>query len=110
MQFIGGVLIAAYIISRVLVKTNKIALLLHKRVWDALLLLSFLLAGLTGLLFALQVNYGLTPPIALTPLHGNIGVSMVLLTIFHIERNWLTFKALMFPKKPPKSPETTPGQ
>jgi len=65
--------------------------MLHKRIWNSILLITFLASGLTGLWLAMKINYGFSwnLPFNVLYIHVETGIVMALVSIFHfIERFW----------------------
>jgi len=74
-----------YYISDVLVKTKKISLVLHRKIWNNLLAISFLTSGVLGLILAFLIDYKLTISwyFSLLWFHVEFGIVMALIAIFH---------------------------
>jgi hypothetical protein len=87
----------AYCLTFVLVKRGKLALIIHRRIWNYLLLVVFLASALLGLFLAIQIDYNLPLNwyrISLW-LHVEFGIIMATISIFHIV--WHSY--YFFPKK-----------
>lgn len=58
----------------------------HRRIWNIVLLITFLTSGLLGLLLAVQINYhfGIDWYQTLLYLHVEFGIGMALVSIFHV--------------------------
>lgn len=58
----------------------------HKRFWNVVLLLTFLVAAILGILLAIQINYKLEWPFVNTALkwHVNFGIALSLVAIIHM--------------------------
>lgn len=70
----------------------------HRRIWNLLLLATFLVSCLFGLFLVLQINYGIAKN-WIGPLlfwHVEIGISMTLISIFHIFWHLQYFKSAFF--------------
>ncbi|NCC70126.1 hypothetical protein EOM09_00910 [bacterium] len=79
----GPILI--YFLTWILQKKGKIKLITHKRIWNVLLLITFLISGISGLILAFGINYGITIPyIKLIKPHVNFGIAMSIISIIHI--------------------------
>ncbi len=78
--------ILIYLICLMLVRLDVIPLNQHRRFWNFLLLITFLITATLGLLIAIQINYKLEWPLVKTLLgwHVNFGISMSLVAIFHL--------------------------
>jgi len=83
---IAGVSVVFYIISFLLARKNIISIVLHRRFWNFLLLISFLGVGISGILLVLNLNYGFLVdwPFSMLFWHVETGVVMTLISIFHI--------------------------
>ncbi len=67
------------------------------RIWDLLLLITFAVSALLGLLIALKINYQLHLPY-LKPIylvHVDFGIAMTVICFFHVVKNW-SFYVRMF--------------
>ena len=76
---------AAYLFTLLLVNTGILVKTLHRRLWNSVLLLTFLVSGLLGLLLVIRVNYRLEWSF-LNPLmtwHVDTGIAMTLVAMFH---------------------------
>jgi hypothetical protein len=75
----------AYIISMILSKVKWIRKASHRKFWNIVLLVSFLITGLLGLFLVVQINYDL-PIKNLTPyyvLHVDVGIVMAIISVIH---------------------------
>jgi hypothetical protein len=65
---------------------EKISKFLHRKIWNWLLLISFIPVLLTSLFWLLRVDYGIIVnfPLNITFWHVEFGIVMVLISIFHI--------------------------
>ncbi len=89
-------LIIVYAMSLVLSKTKMISTVTHKKLWNVILLITFLLSGITGLLLTIQID---NPALISLPqnflfLHVEFGVAMALISIFHIIWHWPYYKCI----------------
>ncbi len=80
------VLLVLYFISVYLVKLKKLTLLKHRQIWNILLLITFLVSGILGIMLVLRVNYGffMVFPVNILRIHVNYGIAMAIICIFHI--------------------------
>lgn len=94
------ILLAIYFATWFLAKKKKIKLLTHRRIWNNLLLITFLIAGLTGIYLVLRINYGFVINFPFNALywHVEMGIAMSIITIFHTAWHWRYF-ASMFQRK-----------
>lgn len=76
---------AFYFLSFYLVKIKKISLITHRRVWNIILLISFLISGVIGLILAFSIDQKLSIAwyLSLLWLHVEFGIVMALISIFH---------------------------
>ncbi len=75
-----------YAISFVLYKTKRIKIATHRKIWNVLLLATFLVTGIFGLILTIQLDYRLPfqMPVNLLFWHVEAGIVMTLISIFHI--------------------------
>ena len=92
------VLILLYLTSRTLAKKGAISLLTHGRIWNTILLITFLVSGLLGILLVLRVNYGgnSVPPFNILYWHVEAGIAMAVISVFHIGQHWRYFAGMIF--------------
>jgi len=80
------IVVLIYSVSLKLVKSKKINLLFHRKIWNYTLLFSFLISGLLGLTLTFLIDYKMS--IAwyreLLWLHVEFGVIMAIVSIFHL--------------------------
>lgn len=76
----------AYFISSYLVKAQKISQLTHRRFWNIILLISFLISAILGIILAIIIDLKLAVSFyrLLLWLHVESGIIMALVSIFHI--------------------------
>lgn len=74
-----------YFFTLFLAQKQKIKKVTHRRIWNVMLLLTFLVSGLFGLLLVIQINYNFAMDIFRTILywHVQFGIAMSLIAIFH---------------------------
>lgn len=74
-----------YILSFVLQKKQKVSLFTHRKIWNLLLLISFVLVAITSVFLVIRLEYGtaISFPVNLTFWHIEIGIVMILISIFH---------------------------
>ncbi len=95
------IFLACYFITWLLAKKKKIKLLTHRRIWNSLLLITFLIAGLTGIYLVLRINYGfvINFPFNVLYWHVETGIAMSIITIFHVAWHWRYFASMFVKKK-----------
>lgn len=75
-----------YLITSLLVAQKKISLLTHRRIWNLVLLFSFLASAFLALFLIVRINWGVIIPLPLDMLYWHVetGTVMLLATLFHI--------------------------
>ncbi len=78
-------LIILYAISYILSKKKIIRIASHRKIWNILLLVSFLLSGSLGILLVIRINYGIAIPLPFNVLywHVEFSIAMFLISLFH---------------------------
>ena len=79
-------LVLVYAASFILYKAGKIRVATHRKIWNVLLLLTFLVTGIFGLILAIRRDYVLMfdVPFNLLFWHVEAGVVMTIISIFHL--------------------------
>lgn len=93
---IAVIAIIVYLLSSVLSRKGKIySPITHKKIWNLLLLISFLGVGISGIFLVLRVEFGIDlswfPKMLFW--HVETGIVMALISIFHIIWHWRYFKS-----------------
>jgi len=98
---ISLLLIVFYAITRILSKKKSISVMTHRKIWNILLLISFLISGVLGIILILEINFKtkFLLPFNILFLHVEIGIAMFLISILHIIERWNYFKNLFILKK-----------
>jgi hypothetical protein len=75
-----------YGLSFFLYKTKRIRVATHRKIWNVLLLATFLITGIFGVLLAIQLDYTLpfTIPINMLFWHVEAGIVMTFISLFHM--------------------------
>ena len=83
-----------YFLTFFLSKRGFIRKLIHRRIWNALLLLTFIVSCLFGFWLVIMINYGIAMSTFRTFLywHVEVGISMTLISVFHILWHLTYFK------------------
>lgn len=91
----------AYLSTFLMVKLNWIKRILHRKIWNTLLLICFLLSCVLGLILVIQLNYNVLKDIYLLnlKLHVEFGIAMALIAIIHIFWHIKYFKRIIIPSK-----------
>jgi spermidine synthase len=86
-------LIAMYLICGLLVRLRMLRRAVNLRIWNSILLITFLITGILGILMAVQTNYKLEWPMVKTLLkwHVDFGFAMSLIALIHLFRHWNYF-------------------
>jgi len=86
-----------YAVSFVLYKTKRMRAATHRKIWNVLLLLTFLITGVFGLLLAIQLDYTLpfTIPVDMLFWHVEAGIVMTLISLFHMGWHFNYYKNLL---------------
>ena len=96
-----SILIVLYILSIWLVKTKKISLFSQRRLWNFILLITFLVSGTLGLILAIsidqKINFAWYLPFL--KLHVKFGVAMSVVSIFHLIWHLPYFSTILKPQK-----------
>ena len=74
-----------YLLSYLLVKKGKLQYPLHKKIWNYLLLVSFIIVALTSIGYLIKLDYNIST-ISLTTLnfwHIELGLIMILISLYH---------------------------
>ena len=97
---ISLVLILLYFITHILSKKKIISIVNHRKIWNILLLITFLLSGISGILLIIKINFGITIPLPnILFLHVETGIAMFVISIFHTLWHWSYFKNMFMIKK-----------
>ncbi len=110
---VSVITILAYFISLIFTQWGIFTLKSHRKFWNVLLLITFLVSGLLGLLSVVKVNYKLEIPYydLLLKWHVALGIGMVFIAFFHLSWHWKYFFSLKRSKKvsePVKAPIDIP--
>ena len=102
---ISAVLLAVYLVSLYLSRQGKyLNVLLHRKIWNALLIASFILTALTAIFYLLSLEYNLNiipQQIDLYFWHMEFGLAFVMIGAFHALWHIPYFKQYL-PKDVPK--------
>ena len=94
-------LIILYAITRILIKKKIISVVNHRKIWNILLLISFLISGILGIVLIIEINSGtkFLLPFNILFWHVEIGIVMFIICMLHIVERWNYFKNLFIIKK-----------
>ena len=81
-----SVIIVLYLFSILLVKTKKVSLFHQRRFWNFVLLITFLVSGILGLVLAISIDQKITFGwyLPFLKLHVKFGTAMGMVSIFHL--------------------------
>jgi len=90
-------LLLLYFISYILSKKKIISPVNHKKIWNILLFVTFLISGVLGILLVIKINFGIAIPLPFNILfwHVEIGIAMFVICIFHIIERQGYFKNIL---------------
>ncbi len=93
--------LGAYITTFVLYKKGLIKKALHVNLWNFILLLSFIVSGGAGFLLMVLMELGIisTANLGLLYWHVEFGITLTLVTIFHLHTYWKSTKKILFGSK-----------
>jgi spermidine synthase len=82
-------LVLLYFLSGLLVRLNILKKTLNLKIWNSILLITFLVTGILGILLVIQTNYKLEWPQVKTILkvHVNFGIALSVVAAFHFLRH-----------------------
>jgi len=94
---ISIIVVLTYALTYVLSKRKVITLLLHRKIWNGILLVSVLGMLILSLLLILSVDYGLVVqlPFDIKFWHVELGIVMGVIAVLHICWHWRYFTGLM---------------
>ncbi len=97
---ISVLVLITYLATFILVKTNKMKKLTHRKIWNAILLITFLVSCLLGFILALQINYGFCMEWYrdFLKLHVEFGIAMTIVAFIHAIWHY-RYYITMFSKK-----------
>ena len=78
--------ILLYLISYFFYRIGFYSLQVHRKFWNIILLMAFLLTAIAGVFIALQINYKWNVPVikTITKWHVEFGIGMAITGIFHL--------------------------
>jgi len=95
------VLTVLYLITHLLSKKKVISIVNHRKIWNILLMITFLTSGLLGVLLVIKINFGtaILLPFNILYWHVELGIAMFAISVFHIIWHWSYFKNILKIKK-----------
>lgn len=93
---VSVIILLAYAISSLFTRWGIYNSRSHRKFWNVLLLVTFLVSGLLGLLSVVKVNYKLDIPHydELMQWHVSLGIGMVIIAFFHLSWHWKYYFSL----------------
>ena len=93
--------LALYALTFILYKRKVITKQTHLRIWNVLLLLTFILSAVLGLVLTLQINYGfgMSSFRTILRIHVEFGVSMAIIGIVHFLLHLTYYKKIFSTKR-----------
>lgn len=91
------VLVLAYIVSYALYRGNRINKSTHGKLWNILILVSFIITAGMGIILAFFADFGLNVSVGINInyWHSEIGIAFFTLIILHLHWNWGRLRKLM---------------
>jgi hypothetical protein len=91
-------LIIAYLASNVLYNEDYIKKTTHIRIWNFMILITFLVSVIFGIVLIGLIEFGIALPISQSLLywHIQVAIAMFIIAIFHIHCYWKSFKLYTF--------------
>jgi hypothetical protein len=79
-------MVALYLFSHILQRSGRITVRTHRLVWNALLLFTFAVSTVLGVILVLKINYGYVVKLPLNMLYWHVeaGIAMAVISVFHI--------------------------
>ncbi|MBI5459646.1 MAG: hypothetical protein U2P34_12015 [Methanobacterium sp.] len=96
LPFIGG-----YLFTYSLYRLNLIKKAMHINVWNLIILLAFIVSGGAGFILLILLELGVSLPISpqLLYWHVELGLTLALVTIFHLHTYWKSSKKMFISEK-----------
>jgi len=94
---IAFILFVFYLITLQLSKKKKMKNVQHKKLWNMLLLSTFLVSGIFGIILAILISYGIRLSFYADLLfwHVEFGIAMAMISIFHIAWHWKYYRKII---------------
>lgn len=93
--------IVGYLFTYCLYKLNLIKKAIHINVWNLIILGAFIVSGGAGFILVILLELGVSLPLSLQFLywHVELGLTLALVTIFHLHTYWKSSRTLFIPAK-----------
>jgi len=93
---ISALCIGLYLFSFMLAKFKIIEIRIHRKIWNIILIITFLVTGLLGLFMVFELNYSIQvtwfKPLLIW--HVSFGIGMAIISIFHFLWHWSYIKKI----------------
>lgn len=98
---LAALIAVIYAVTFMLTRKGKIALTDHRRIWNTVLLISFLTTAVLGIILVLRVNYGIFLETPFTQLYWHVetGIVMAVVSVFHLLWHWRYYVCMFNSKK-----------
>ena len=95
------VLASCYTMTYGLARKKKITINQHRKIWNVILLITFLVSGFFGLILPITISSSIRLSFYATLLfwHVEFGIAMAIISFFHIGWHWNYYKKMLFRKK-----------
>ncbi len=94
---IGVLAFLLYLLSHFLVRNSFISKIVHRKIWNTILLIAFLVTAILGLILTIQINYKFEIPYIkqILTLHVDFGIAMSMVGTFHLLWHWSYYTKLL---------------
>lgn len=91
-----SIVVIIYSFTYFLAKQKIITIITHRKIWNIILTINFLISAILGILLVVQVNFGshFKLPFDVIYWHVVTGIIMAVVCIFHIAWHWRYYKNL----------------
>jgi len=98
---IAALLFILYTLTYMLSKKKKIKRIQHRKTWNVLLLITFLVSSIFGIILALLISYEIRLSFYSDLLfwHVEFGIAMAMISFFHIGWHWNYYKRILQKKQ-----------
>jgi hypothetical protein len=93
--------IMGYLFTYSMYKLNLIKKAIHINIWNLLILVAFIVSGGAGFILIILLELGVSIPISSDLLywHVELGLTLALVTIFHLHAYWKSSRTMFIPAK-----------
>lgn len=98
---ISLVTLLLYFVSNTLSKNGKMTVARHRQIWNVVLLISFLISAILGILLVIRISYGyaINLPFNILYWHVELGIVMIIISIAHIIWHLPYYKTILKKKE-----------